>query len=154
MGKTRIGHRVGARILEVAILVALPITCHYVIPVKIVVPRSYSDLGLVLMFVGLALMSWVSMLFRRPGTSFGSRGGTPVLLTSGPFRFSRNPMYLGKLIWVVGLAVLLGSLIVFLFPVLFFLFANLVIVPLEEKRMEHMLGEQFVEYKRRVRRWL
>jgi protein-S-isoprenylcysteine O-methyltransferase Ste14 len=63
-------------------------------------------------------------------------------------------MYLGKLIWVVGLAVLLGSLIVFLFPVLFFVFANLVIVPLEERRMEQMLGEQFIEYKRRVRRWL
>ena len=154
MQKTKVGHRVGARIVEVAILVALPITCHYVIPVMTVVPGSYSDLGLVLMLVGLALMTWVSMLFRGVGTSLQSHGGSPVLVTSGPFRFTRNPMYLGKLIWVVGLAVLLGSLIVFLFPVLFFVFANLVIVPLEERRMEQMLGEQFIEYKRRVRRWL
>jgi len=41
----------------------------------------------------------------------------------------------------------------FLFPPLFFLPANLLIIPLEEKRMEHLFGEQFIEYKRRIRCW-
>lgn len=133
-------HRIGARILEVAILIALPILFHYLIPVMIVIPKPYSYLGAVLMFIGLALMTWVSMLFRKAGTSFQLRGGGSVLVTSGPFQFSRNPMYLGMLIWLIGLAVLLGPLIAFLFPILFFLLANFLVVPLEEKDMEQTAG--------------
>ncbi len=147
------GHRTSARMLEAAILIALPILFHYLIPVMIVIPRPYSYLGAGLMLLGLALMSRVAMLFRQERTSFQLRGGSPALVTSGPFRFSRNPMYLGMLIWLVGLAVLLGSLIAFLFPILFFLLASLALIPLEEKRMEQLFGMQFTEYKRRVRRW-
>lgn len=154
MRRTKGGHRVSARILEVAILIALPILFHYLIPVMIVVPKPYSYLGAVLMLLGLASMTWAAMLFRKVGTSFQLRGGSSVLVTSGPFQFSRNPMYLGMLIWLIGLAVLLGSLIVFLFPILFFLLANFLVIPLEERRMEQMLGERFIEYKRRVTRWL
>lgn len=154
MRRTKRGHRIGARILEVAILIALPILSHYLIPVMIVIAKPYSYLGAVVMLLGLALMTWAAMLFRKVGTSFQLQGGGSVLLTSGPFKFSRNPMYLGMLIWLIGLAVLLGSLIVFLFPILFFLLANFLIIPLEERNMEQTLGEQFTVYKRRVRRWL
>jgi protein-S-isoprenylcysteine O-methyltransferase Ste14 len=154
MKRTNGGHGASARILEFAILMALPILLHYLIPVMILVPRPYSYLGAVLMLLGLALMTWAAMLFRKAGTSFQLQGGSSVLVTSGPFRFSRNPMYLGMLIWLMGLAVLLGSLVVFVFPFLFFLLANLLIIPLEEKSMEQMLGKQFIDYKQRVRRWL
>lgn len=154
MRRTEGKQRIGARILEVGILIALPILFHYLIPVKIVVAKPYSYLGAVLMLLGLALTAWASMLFRKVGTSFQLRGGGSVLVTSGPFQFSRNPIYLGMLIWLIGLAVLLGSLIVFLFPILFFLLANLLVIPLEEKDMEQTAGEQFIEYKRCVRRWL
>jgi len=147
------GRRTSARILEVAILIALPILFHYLIPVMILIPRPYSYLGAGLMLLSLALMTWTAMLFREERTSFQLRGESSALMTSGPFRFSRNPMYLGMLIWLVGLAVLLGSLIAFLFPILFFLLANLALIPPEEKRMEQLFGMQFTEYKRRVRRW-
>jgi protein-S-isoprenylcysteine O-methyltransferase Ste14 len=60
----------------------------------------------------------------------------------------------GMLIWLLGLAVLLGSLTALLFPILLFLIINFLIIPVEEKRMERVLGEQFIEYKGRVRRWL
>jgi protein-S-isoprenylcysteine O-methyltransferase Ste14 len=150
MQKTTMVHRIGARILEVAILVVLPIMAHYSIPIRIVVPSSYSDLGFTIMMGGLALMTWVTMLFGRAR----SCDGQPVLITSGPFRFSRNPMYLGKLIWGLGLAVMFGSLIVFLFPILFFVFANSSIVPREERRLEQMMGEEYIQYRQRVRRWL
>lgn len=154
MRRTEGSHRIGARILEIAILIALPILFHYLIPVMIVIVKPYSYLGAVLMLLGLALMTWAAILFRKVGTSFQLHGGGSVLVTSGPFRFSRNPMYLGMLIWLIGLAILLGSLIVFLFPILFFLLANFLVISLEEKGMEQMLGERFIEYKQRVRRWL
>jgi protein-S-isoprenylcysteine O-methyltransferase Ste14 len=153
MRRTAGNHWGGARIMEVAILIALPILFHILIPV-IVIARPYSYLGSILMLLGLVLMVWAAMLFRRVGTSFQLQGGGSSLAISGPFRFSRNPMYLGMLVWLIGLAVLLGSLIAFLFPILFFLLANFFIIPMEEKGMQQSVGAQFLEYKRRVRRWL
>jgi protein-S-isoprenylcysteine O-methyltransferase Ste14 len=147
------GHRASARILEVAILLALPILFHYLIPVMIVIPKPYSYLGVALMLLGFVLMAWAAMLFRKVGTNFQLHGGGSVLITSGPFRLSRNPMYLGMLIWLIGLAILLGSLITFLFPALFFLLANFLLIPLEEKDIEQKAGKEFIEYKRHVRRW-
>jgi protein-S-isoprenylcysteine O-methyltransferase Ste14 len=137
----------------VAILIALPILFHYLIPVMIVIPKPYSYLGVALMLLGFVLMAWAAMLFRKVGTNFQLHGGGSVLITSGPFRLSRNPMYLGMLIWLIGLAILLGSLITFLFPALFFLLANFLLIPLEEKDIEQKAGKEFIEYKRHVRRW-
>jgi protein-S-isoprenylcysteine O-methyltransferase Ste14 len=153
MRRTGGGHRTSARLLELAILIALPILFHYLIPVVIVIPKPYSYLGAAVMFLGLVLMAWAAMLFRQVGTGFQLREGGSILVTSGPFRVSRNPMYLSMLIWLTGLAVLLGSLITFLFPALFFLLANFLVIPLEEKDLEQKAGEEFSEYKRHIRRW-
>lgn len=154
MRKVERSHRAGARVLEAGILLALPILFHYLLPVKMIIARPYSYLGAAVMLLGLALATWASTLFRKAGTGFQLRGGGTALVTSGPYRFSRNPMYLGMLIWLLGLAILLGSLSVFLFPVLFFLLANFLVIPLEEKGLAETLGTRFADYKRRVRRWL
>lgn len=137
-----------------AILIALPALFHFLTPIRTVINQPYSYLGIVVMLLGLALMTWTAMLFRQAGTSFQLRGGGSVLVTSGPFQFSRNPMYLGMLIWLIGLAILLGSLIVFLFPILFFLLANFLVIPLEEKDLQRIFGAEFLEYKKHVRRWI
>jgi protein-S-isoprenylcysteine O-methyltransferase Ste14 len=154
MRRTERGHRAGARIVEIGILIALPVLLHFLVPVVIVVPRPYSYLGAFVMLMGLALTAWASTLFRRAGTGFDLHGESSYLVTSGPFRLSRNPIYLGMLIWLIGLAVLLGSLIAFVFPVIFFVLANSLMIPLEEKSMGQLFGKQFVEYRQTVRRWL
>jgi protein-S-isoprenylcysteine O-methyltransferase Ste14 len=154
MRRTERGHRVSARILEVAILIALPVLFHYLVPIIILVPEPYSYLGVLVMLLGLALMTWAAMLCREVGTSFQLRGDSSSLVTSGPFRLSRNPIYLGMLIWLIGLAMLLGSLIAFVFPAIFFMLANFYVIPLEERNMEQVFRRQFVEYKQHVRRWL
>jgi protein-S-isoprenylcysteine O-methyltransferase Ste14 len=151
--KTREHHRTSARVLELSILIALPIAFHYLIPVMMVITPPYSYLGIVLMLLSLALMNWTAMQFRKARTSYQLHGEKSVLVTSGPFQFSRNPMYLGMLIWLLGLAVFLGSLIAFLFPALFFLLANFFIIPLEEEEMEKGLGEQIIKDRQRIRRW-
>ena len=154
MMRTRRGHRVDAWIVEFVILIGLPILVHYLIPVMIVISQPHSYLGVVLMLLGFVLMTWTAMLFRSKGTSFKLREGSFTLVTSGPFGFSRNPMYLGMLIWLVGFAVLLGSLIVFLFPILFFLISNFLIIPLEERKMVRLMTTRYIDYRRHVRRWV
>jgi protein-S-isoprenylcysteine O-methyltransferase Ste14 len=143
-----------ARVLEIVILLGAPVLCHYVVPVMIVVRRPYSYLGVIPMVLGLILATRAAAEFRRAGTGFALRGGSSALVTSGPFRFSRNPMYLAMLTWLLGLGVLLGSLVAFVFPILFWLLADFVVIPREERSTERLFQEEFLEYKRHVRRWL
>lgn len=148
------GRRSSAGIVEIVVLIAVPVLVHCLIPVMIVIAPPYSYTGAVVMLAGLGFMMWAARVFRLAGTGFRLQEGGSVLVTSGPFRYSRNPMYLGMLIWLIGFAVLLGSLVVFVFPVLFFLLAEFLLIPREERRMEQMFGERFTGYGRRVRRWL
>ena len=154
MKERKEGRRRGGGFMELAILVALPVIFHYLMPVMVVIPPPYTYTGIAIMLTGFGLMMWAATEFRKAGTGFQLQDGGSVLVTSGPFRFSRNPMYLGMLIWLTGLAILLGSLIVFVFPVLFFLLVNFLFIPIEERRMEQANGEQFASYRKRVGRWL
>ena len=153
MGRTR-GHLIIARTIGVMILLALPILFHYLFPIMSIVPKPYTYCGMALMLLGLVLGIMASKTFRRIGAHFQLHEKSSTLATSGPFKISRNPMYLSMVIWLMGLAVLLGSLSAFLFPLLFFLTANFLIIPLEEQSMEETFGERYREYKRHVRRWL
>jgi protein-S-isoprenylcysteine O-methyltransferase Ste14 len=153
MNGTERGHRGSARVVEVAFLIALPLLFHYAFPLRIVVAKPYSYMGMIPMLAGLALSTWAARLFRQAGTSLQWQDGGSVLVMAGPYRFSRNPMYLGMLIWLVGLAVLLGSATAFLFPILFFLLANFLVIPMEEMRMEREWGEGYLEYERSIGRW-
>jgi protein-S-isoprenylcysteine O-methyltransferase Ste14 len=63
-------------------------------------------------------------------------------------------MYLSMLIWLAGLVVFLGSLSPVLFPILLFLKANFLIIPLEEQDMEDNFGDRYIKYKQHVGRWL
>ena len=63
-------------------------------------------------------------------------------------------MYLGMVIILTGVAVLLGSITPFLVPAGFFITMNVVFIPDEERAMEETFGEQFLDYKKRIRRWL
>jgi protein-S-isoprenylcysteine O-methyltransferase Ste14 len=154
MNQRRERHATGGRVVEAGLLIALPIACHYLVPLKTLVVRPYTYLGPVLMGLGLALATWAGMHFRRAGTGFDLAGGGSALVTSGPFKFSRNPMYLGMLTWLLGLAVLLGSLMALLFPILMFLLANFRLIPLEESKMAQAMGEAYAKYRSRTRRWL
>jgi len=143
-----------AKTLEFAILLALPVISHYLFPLMAVVPRPYNYLGLVVMVLGVVLSFQASAAFRRALTGFQLRGATSSLVTTGPFAFSRNPMYLGFLLWLLGLAILLGSLSPFLFPALFFIVANFIMIPMEERSLEHQFGEEYNDYRKKVRRWV
>ena len=68
-------------------------------------------------------------------------------------RISRNPIYLSGLLLSLGLAVLLGSLIPFFFPIALFLILDRLYIPSEEKRLAETFGQPYLDYKKSVRRW-
>jgi protein-S-isoprenylcysteine O-methyltransferase Ste14 len=140
--------------LQLLFVLAAIFGSHYMIPIKTLIEPPTNRLGLPLILAGVLLDVWAASLFRERRTSFKLQGGAASLITDGPFGFSRNPMYLGITAALLGLAVFLGSLMAVLYPALFFVLFQFVVIPMEEKRMEEAFGEEYRDYKRKVRRWL
>ena len=108
-----------------------------------------------LVVVGVALSVASALLFRREGTELNPTSTTNrKLVTSGPFGFTRNPMYLGLVIVTLGIAVWVAGWPMFLAPLATFATANWVHIPFEEAKMRRQFGDAFDAYARTVRRWI
>ncbi len=110
--------------------------------------------GYVLIGLGAFLPVWGARLFHQHETNILPYLDPDRIVTSGPFAFSRNPMYLGMLTLLLGLAVLYGTALSFIFPLVYFAVANRWYIPFEEERMAEVFGDEFIAYKVKVRRWL
>ena len=112
-------------------------------------------LGLIILLLGGALAAWGRMTFAEAKTQVNPASvKNNELVTTGPFRFTRNPMYLGMVIVGFGAAMLGGLAPLYAVPVLTFVLDNFIIIPFEEQKMERQHGDAFRAYKRRVRRWI
>jgi protein-S-isoprenylcysteine O-methyltransferase Ste14 len=108
-----------------------------------------------LIVAGLSLILPAAILFRREGTEINPTSATNrKLVTSGPFRFTRNPMYLGLVIVALGIAFWVGTWPMFLVPIATFATANWTHIPFEEAKMRRQFGADFDVYTRKVRRWI
>lgn len=110
--------------------------------------------GLLVTGAILGLGLWSVLIFRRGGQNESPWKPTPHLVARGPFRFTRNPMYLQMVLVCIGVAVVLANgWILVLTPVGGWLLQRLAILP-EEAYLERKFGEAYLAYKRRARRWL
>ncbi|HKQ29590.1 MAG TPA: isoprenylcysteine carboxylmethyltransferase family protein [Burkholderiales bacterium] len=127
---------------------------HAVVPGAYIIQAPYRYGGVVLMALSIGLILWAAALFRRAGTNIRPYLPSTALVVSGPYRYTRNPMYLGMAGILLGVAVFLGSITPF---VVIFAFMGLIkerfILP-EEAKLEAAFGDDYVQYKDRVRRWL
>lgn len=117
-------------------------------------PASYWIGGVIVLGAVLGLGLWSVLLIRNSGQSENPWKPTTQIIQRGPFRITRNPMYLQMVLICLGFAVALVNLwILFLTPVCAWLLQRFAILP-EEKYLEQKFGETYLEYKRRVRRWI
>jgi protein-S-isoprenylcysteine O-methyltransferase Ste14 len=101
---------------------------------------------------GLGL--WSVVVMRRTGQSENPWKPTPSIVSSGPFGVTRNPMYLQMVLICIGFAVALMNVwILALTPACAWVLQRFAIVP-EETYLERKFGAEYLDYKRRVRRWL
>jgi protein-S-isoprenylcysteine O-methyltransferase Ste14 len=108
-----------------------------------------------LIVLGLTLSVTAAMLFRREGTEINPTSvANRRLVISGPFRFTRNPMYFGFVMVTLGIAFWVGAWPIFLAPIATFATANWVHIPFEETKMRNQFGAAFDTYVRNVRRWV
>jgi len=117
-----------------------------------------SALALAIALIGLAIwlaLDGAAMLhFRRARTSMVPMKPTTALVTAGPYRFTRNPMYLGMAVLYAALALSLGVIWALAFLPLVILAVDRLAIAREEPYLEAKFGEQYRQYKGRVRRWL
>lgn len=116
---------------------------------------QHRPVGTVVLVAGFLWSAWAVLTFRRHRAEIRpSSIEHPALVTGGPFRWSRNPMYLGSLGVAVGAALIAGTWLMWLVPVVLFLLQHFVIIPFEERSMRHTFGEEYDAYRARVRRWI
>ncbi len=156
MAPDRPGTRVFPPALPAAALV-LAIALQWLLPLDLL-PRPPSTalrlIGLLLIAAAFALMVWAVRTFRRAGTSPNPHGTASALVEAGPFRFSRNPMYLGLQVVLggIGLAVPLEWAIILL-PFLWAALHFWVVLP-EEAYLGRRFGPAYEGYLARTRRWI
>jgi len=136
------------------IFLSMPFLTDYYLPVKDLIRVPYSYIGYFILLAGIFLMYWTSIIFKKAENAYELKGKSNKLISSGPFSFSRNPMYLGIVLFLVGLAVILGSLTAFIYPIFLFILLNIFVIPFEERKLEKIYSEDYIIYKNRVRRWL
>ena len=134
-------------LIIVALLVDLPLQYPAIV--------QHRPTGVVLIVAGIALSAWGRLTFKRHNAEiYPWSAAHSKIVANGPFRFTRNPMYLGFLVLGVGAALLAGTWLMWLVPVVVFVLDNFVIIPFEEQSMERTFGDSYREYKGRVRRWI
>lgn len=118
------------------------------------IPRPWSWSGLVLVALGLVLVYGTQIWLRRMRTTVAPYETPRTLVTAGPFRLSRNPVYLGFVIVATGAAIIFGTLTPFIGPPLLWWILDRRVVPIEEGILADSFDEDWRAYAARVRRWL
>ncbi len=141
--------------LWLAIFLVLGGAVSALYPWRALLDVRFMWLGVALIVAGLAISAWAVLIFRRVGTELNPTAKTSkVFVIRGPFRLTRNPMYLGLVVLSLGIAFCVGSLPMFAVPVLVFVTANWIHIPFEEAKMRRQFGGAFENYQKRVRRWI
>jgi protein-S-isoprenylcysteine O-methyltransferase Ste14 len=135
-------------------LMGISILFHSIFPILKIISYPYSLIGIVLIITGILIAFIANSILLKKRTSIIPFEAPSVLITSGPFKFSRNPIYLGMAITLFGVETFLGSLSPFIFPVLFILYINKSVIPIEQKNLEKLFPEEYLDYKTKVSRWL
>jgi protein-S-isoprenylcysteine O-methyltransferase Ste14 len=158
------------QIRHIIALLVLPFTVVVVFPAVLRATFAASDtgwadapgltwlgitLGLLLFIAGLALFAWCVRLFASIGRgTLAPWDPTQALVTSGPYAHARNPMISAVVAMLLGEALLFGSTAIALWALLFFVINHFYFVFSEEPGLEKRFGQEYLDYKARVPRWI
>lgn len=111
-------------------------------------------IGVAFIILSIPIMPPVLMRFKRLSTTFDVRKEATTLITDGPFNYSRNPTYVSLTLLFLGIGLILNNMwiLILAFPVLAIM--DQWVIRGEESFLEETFGEEYLQYKSRVRRWL
>ena len=129
---------------------------EYLFPIHLInlslIPRAFVGCIILLISLYFAASGFVALIKNK--TPFDTAKSTVKIVSSGAYRFSRNPLYLSLLLLLIGFAILIFSFWLFLMiPILFILFLFNAVKP-EESYLSQKFGKEYLEYSSKVRRWI
>ena len=127
---------------------------HELYPIIRFTSLIFQVLGGVVIVVGLLLLVTANGLFVRAGTDVIPFRNVSSLVTTGIYRFTRNPMYLGMAAVLLGCALTVGVVPALLVPVAFVVIVEARFIRPEEQMLRELFPEEYPAYCQRVRRWL
>jgi protein-S-isoprenylcysteine O-methyltransferase Ste14 len=134
-------------------LILITLILHFVLPEERLVGWHHV-IGLLLVALGAGLSSFAAAIFQARDTTRNPYGEPATFVVQAPYTWTRNPMYLGITTALLGLATFFSSIVMLLAPIAFFIVIDRMVIAREEETMERLFGEQYVDYKNRVRRWV
>ena len=130
------------------------IISHIMVPVAWIIPPVWNLAGLAFIAAGMVLNLVADRAFHQAHTTVRPFEESSTLITNSAFRISRNPMYLGFVSILTGLAILLRSLSPYLVMVAFAILMDAIYVRTEERMLAERFGQAWQAYASRARRWL
>jgi protein-S-isoprenylcysteine O-methyltransferase Ste14 len=133
---------------------AIGLVMHFLIPIGRLPSLPARLLGVFLIAASGALAIPAKKAMRRAGTNINPNLPATAMVTDGPFRYTRNPLYLSLAALYAGLALLIGAVwpLVWLAPLM--ILVHWGVVRREERYLEAKFGDAYRAYKARVRRWI
>ena|SRR2546428_6385080 len=136
------------------VILVLGVALDFLFPLHPFPGRPTRILGALLVIASIALAIWGRRTMSAAGTNINPREPALVLVTNGPFRFSRNPLYLALTGMYAGVALLINGLWTLILVVPLLIVTQVGIVQREERYLERKFGEEYRAYRSRVRRWI
>jgi len=127
---------------------------HTRLPIPLLPGVAGRALGILVLLVALYFIPTAPILFALHKTTIVPHGQPHTLIERGPYRSSRNPMYVGLVLLYLGVTCLMGSAWPLLFLALPIWVLQTKTIPFEERALERVFGDAYLDYARRVRRWL
>jgi protein-S-isoprenylcysteine O-methyltransferase Ste14 len=127
---------------------------QWLLPLDLEVSRLVRHAGGVLALASGALAKWGEVTLKRAGTNVRPDRPTTAIVTAGPYRLTRNPLYLSLLGLYVGVTVAVGTIWPLIWLPLLLVVTHYGIIRREERYLAARFGEPYLEYTRRVRRWI
>jgi len=115
-------------------------------------PLTY--LGAIPIVFGFVFNLWADSLLKKRATTIKPNKKPTSFESGGPFRISRHPIYLGMVLILIGTAIITGCLMISVTSLIFAVIMETKFIPLEEKNMEKVFGKKYLDYKKRVRKWI
>lgn len=115
-------------------------------------PRA--AIGLVLFLLGIFLAVWSARSFRKAGTQVLTNQPASTIVSTGPYGFSRNPIYVGMFVGLIGIAIGFNTLWILAVAVVLYFVIRFGVIAREEIYLESKFGSRYLDYKARVRRWV
>lgn len=125
-----------------------------VLPVRLLPPLPSRIAGGVIVCLAAGLALWAEKVMKAAGTTPRPDRPTTAIVFAGPYRFTRNPMYLSLCALQLGIALLIDGLMPLLFLVPLTLVLHFGVIRREERYLAAKFGEPYLSFRRRVRRWL